>query len=81
MVIPKFTLIFALNNQNPAYYCISQPAKQADRVPPEAGLNSENIQKVSSNSKLLKDGTQIETHAFRDVSTNELIEPKTIIGD
>ncbi len=60
---------------------ISQPAKQANRIAAQTGRNPANIQKVSSSAKPVKDGTQIQTHSFRDASTNELIEPKTIIGD
>ena len=59
---------------------ISQPAKQADRIAAQTGRNPANIQKVSSDVKPLRDGSKIETHSFRDASTNELIEPKTIIG-
>ncbi len=59
---------------------ISQPAKAAERIASENGLEASNIQKVSSDSFKAKDGTQIETHAFRDASTNEVIEPKTITG-
>jgi RHS repeat-associated protein len=60
---------------------ISQPAKQADRVAAQTSRNPANIQKVSSDARAMKDGQQIQTHSFRDASTNELIEPKTIIGD
>lgn len=58
---------------------LSQPAKQAERIAAQNGLEASNIQKVSSDAFKAKDGTHIETHAFRDASTNELIEPKTII--
>ena len=60
---------------------ISQPAKQADRIAAKTGSNPNNIQKVSSDSFTAKDGQKIQTHSFRDASTNELIEPKTIIDD
>lgn len=60
---------------------ISQPAKQADRIAAQTGRNPANIQKVSSDAKVMKDGQQIQTHSFRDASTNELIEPKTIIDN
>ena len=60
---------------------ISQPAKQADRIAGQTGADPNNIQKVSSDSFTAKDGQQIQTHSFRDASTNELIEPKTIIDE
>lgn len=60
---------------------ISQPAKQADRIAAQAGLDPANIQKVSSDARQAMDGQTIQTHAFRDASTNEIFEPKTIIGD
>jgi len=60
---------------------ISQPAKQADRIAGQTGGNPNNIQKVSSDAFTAKDGQQIQTHSFRDASTNELIEPKTIIDE
>lgn len=60
---------------------ISDPAKQADRIAAQTGRNPANIQKVSSDARVARDGQQIQTHSFRDKSTNELIEPKTIIGD
>ncbi len=60
---------------------ISQPAKQANRIAAQTGRNPANIQKVSSDVRVAKDGQQIQTHSFRDASTNKLIEPKTIIGD
>ena len=58
---------------------ISQPAKAADRVAAQTGRNSADIQKVSSDVRVTRDGQHVETHAFRDATTNELIEPKTII--
>ncbi len=60
---------------------ISQPANQAGRIASQTGRNPANIQKVSSDARVARDGQQIQTHSFRDASTNELIEPKTIIGD
>lgn len=60
---------------------ISQPAKQADRIAAETGADPKNIQKVSSDAFTAKDGQQIQTHAFRDASTNQVIEPKTIIDE
>ena len=60
---------------------ISQPAKQANRIASQTGRNPANIQKVSSDARVARDGQQVQTHSFRDASTNELIEPKTIIGD
>jgi hypothetical protein len=60
---------------------ISQPAKQAERIAAETGADPKNIQKVSSDSFKAKDGTSIQTHAFRDATTNDLHETKTIIRD
>lgn len=60
---------------------ISQPAKQANRIASQTGRNPENIQKVSSDARVARDGQQVQSHSFRDASTNELIQPKTIIAD
>ncbi|WP_169449448.1 RHS repeat domain-containing protein [Marinimicrobium agarilyticum] len=60
---------------------ISQPANQADRIAAQTGANPADIQKVSSDAHVARDGQQVQTHSFRDASTNELIEPKTIIDD
>jgi len=60
---------------------IAQPAKQADRIAAQIGADPANIQKVSSDVHIAKDGQPIQTHSFRDASTNELIEPKTIINE
>ena len=58
---------------------ISQPAKQADRIAAQTGVDASKIQKVSSDSHIAKDGSQVQTHTFRNADTNQLIEPKTII--
>ena len=58
---------------------ITQPAKQANRISKETGQNAQDIQKVSSRNKEFSNGSKIQTHAFRNAKTNELIEPKTII--
>ena len=60
---------------------ISQPAKQADAVAAKTGSDPKNIQKVSSDSFTAKDGQKLETHAYRDSSTNEVFEPKTKLDD
>jgi pyocin large subunit-like protein len=60
---------------------ISQPAKQADRIASQNGVESANVQKVSSDSFKAKDGSTVQTHAFRDAATNKVIEPKTIINE
>lgn len=60
---------------------ISHPAKQAGRIASQTGRNPADIQKVSSDVRVARDGQKFQTHSFRDASTNELIEPKTIIGD
>jgi hypothetical protein len=59
---------------------LGQPAKQAGRIASETGQNAQDIQKVSSGVKRFGDGSQVETHAFRNARTNELIEPKTIVN-
>ncbi|WP_217420783.1 RHS repeat domain-containing protein, partial [Pseudidiomarina piscicola] len=58
---------------------ISQPAKQADRIAAQHGIDAANVQKVSSSAHKAKDGTSLETHAFRDATTNSVLEPKTIM--
>ncbi len=60
---------------------IRQPAKQADRIASQYGSKSSDIQKVSSDVFIAKDGQPLQTHAFRDASTNKIIEPKTIIKE
>lgn len=60
---------------------ISQPAKQADRIAAQIGVDASNVQKVSSNIHIAKDGSQIQTHSFRDAETNQLIEPKSIVNE
>ncbi|USI28541.1 RHS repeat domain-containing protein [Alteromonas macleodii] len=57
---------------------LSQPAKQANRIAAQHGVNASNVQKVSSDAHTAKDGSQIQTHAFRDASTNKVIEPKSM---
>ncbi|KZN68264.1 hypothetical protein N473_07510 [Pseudoalteromonas luteoviolacea CPMOR-1] len=60
---------------------ISQPAKQADRIAAQHGVEASNVQKVSSDAHVAKDGQTVQTHAFRDASTNKVLEPKTIIDE
>ncbi len=60
---------------------LSQPAKQASRIAAETGANPSNIQKVSSTSFPAKDGKILQTHAFRNAETNEIIQPKTVIEE
>ena len=60
---------------------ISQPAKQANRIAEQHGVDAANVQKVSSSAHTAKDGSQVQTHAFRDASTNKVIEPKSIIDE
>ncbi len=60
---------------------ISQPAKQANRIASQTGFKAKNIQKVSSDAHVAKDGSQVQTHTFRDAESNTLIEPKTIINE
>jgi hypothetical protein len=58
---------------------LGQPAKSAQRVASQYGIDAQDVQKVSSRSESFSDGTSIETHAFRNANTNELFETKTII--
>ncbi len=60
---------------------LSQPAKQANRIAAQHGVDPSNVQKVSSDAHTAKDGSQVQTHAFRDASTNKVIEPKSIIDE
>ncbi|WDE11754.1 RHS repeat domain-containing protein [Thalassomonas haliotis] len=60
---------------------ISQPAKQANRIAAQTGVEAKNVQKVSSDAHIAKDGSQVQTHSFRDADTNQLIEPKTIVDE
>ena len=60
---------------------ISQPAHQADRIASQYGVDAGNVQKVSSGAFTSADGQRVQTHAFRDASTNDLIEPKTIVRE
>ncbi|WP_404409146.1 hypothetical protein LG272_01395 [Pseudidiomarina marina] len=60
---------------------ISQPAKQANRIAEQHGVDAVNVQKVSSSAHTAKDGSQVQTHAFRDASSNKVIEPKSIIDE
>lgn len=60
---------------------ISQPANQAERIATQTGVDAGNVQKVSSDAYTARDGQQVQTHSFRDASTNKLIEPKTIIDE
>ena len=60
---------------------LSQPAKQANRIAEQHGVDPANVQKVSSSAHTAKDGSQVQTNAFRDASTNKVIEPKSIIDE
>jgi hypothetical protein len=60
---------------------LSQPAKQANRIAEQHGVDAANVQKVSSSAHTAKDGSQVQTHAFRDAPTNKVIEPKSIIDE
>ena len=59
---------------------IGQSAKQATRIASETGQNAQDIQKVTSSVRKFSDGSQVETHAFRNAKTNELIQPKIIVN-
>lgn len=58
---------------------IAQPADQASRIASQHGVDAKSVQKVSSSEHKMKDGTKLQTHAFREEGTNKVIEPKTMI--
>lgn len=56
---------------------LDQPADQASRIAAEYGINANDVQKVASGRYRAKDDSVLTTHAFRDASTNKVIQPKT----
>ena len=56
-----------------------KPLAAAERLAAEYGGKATDYQKVSSNAYTAADGSHVETHAFRNVETGEVIEPKSII--
>ncbi len=53
---------------------------QADRLAGQYGGKAEDYQKVSSSSYTASDGSHVETHAYRDQQSGQVIEPKTIVN-
>jgi RHS repeat-associated protein len=56
------------------------PLQQAGRLASAYGGKPENYQKVSSAAYTAADGAHVETHAYRNVETGQIVEPKTIIN-
>ena len=56
------------------------PLKQAERLASEYGGKPGDYQKVSSEAYIASDGAHVETHAYRNTETGQIIEPKTIIN-
>ncbi len=54
--------------------------RQADRLAGEYGGNPSSYQKVSSSSYKAADGGHVETHAYRNAETGQIIEPKSVIN-
>lgn len=53
--------------------------EQAERLAAEHGGKAGSYQKVSSSAHRAPDGGHVETHAFRNTETGEIVEPKTIV--
>ncbi len=58
----------------------NQPLRQAERLAAQHGREAGSYQKVSSSSFKAADGGHVETHAFRNAETGQIIEPKTVIN-
>lgn len=56
-----------------------QPLRQGERLAAQHGGESGSYQKVSSSSYKAADGGHVETHAFRNAETGQIIEPKTVV--
>lgn len=52
------------------------PIRDVSRLVKEYGGKASDWAKVTSRSRVASDGTRFETHAYRNVKTNELVEPK-----
>ncbi|WP_422506603.1 RHS repeat domain-containing protein [Stenotrophomonas sp. GZD-301] len=57
-----------------------KPLRQAERLAGEYGGDASSYQKVSSSSYKAADGGHVETHAFRNADTGQIIEPKSVIN-
>ncbi len=57
-----------------------QPLRQGERLAAQHGGEAGTYQKVSSSSYKAADGGHVETHAFRNSETGQIIEPKTVIN-
>ena len=57
-----------------------KPLRQAERLAGEYGGDAYSYQKVSSSSYKAADGGHVETHAFRNADTGQIIEPKSVIN-
>lgn len=57
----------------------NKPLSQAKRLAAEHGGEAGNYQKVSSSAYKATDGGHVETHAYRNTESGEIVEPKTII--
>ncbi|HET6586917.1 MAG TPA: RHS repeat-associated core domain-containing protein [Oleiagrimonas sp.] len=53
------------------------PIRDVGRLVKEYGGKASDWAKVTSQSRVASDGTRFETHAYRNVRTGELVEPKT----
>jgi RHS repeat-associated protein len=53
---------------------------QADRLAGQYGGKASDYQKVSSSSYTASDGSHVETHAYRDSQSGQVVEPKTIVN-
>ncbi|MBS0057362.1 hypothetical protein KEM40_18230 [Yersinia sp. Marseille-Q3913] len=53
--------------------------RDSSRLVAEYGGKAENWSKVSSKSYKAVDGIAFEIHAYRNVVTGQLVEPKTIV--
>lgn len=57
----------------------SRPLEQGDRLASQYGGQAGDYQKVTSSAYKAADGGHVETHAFKNANTGQIIEPKTVI--
>ncbi|MGO4552567.1 RHS repeat-associated core domain-containing protein [Lysobacter sp. 2RAF19] len=57
-----------------------KPLRAAENLASQHGGQAADYQKVSSSSYDAADGSHVETHAFRNSTTGQIIEPKTVIN-
>lgn len=55
--------------------------RAADRLSSQYGGNAGDWSKVSGGNHVAKDGTKIETHAYQNSATGQVVEPKTKLRD